>query len=170
MRCRGRSLWAILAVHSVFSATLWAQEPQAAAPAAPPPAPSTTKHSDTGDSDASRGWLPRGEDPENRLILPFVKHLGQDQQAFWTAPLHLHKNDWQWIAPFAGFTAALVASDSWMSKQVPDTPSQIKRSKDISNYAVFSLIGVGGGSFLLGASDWKRSPPGSRPAERRGSN
>ena len=144
MRCRGRSLWAILAVNSVFSATLWAQEPQVAAPAAPP-APSSTKH-----SDATRGWLPPGEDPENRLILPFVKHLGQDQQAFWMAPLHLHKNDWQWLAPFAGFTAALVASDSWMSKQVPDTPSQIKRSNDISNYAVFSLIGVGGGSFLLG--------------------
>src|SRR5690349_1911618 len=37
-----------------------------------------------------------GSDPENRLILPFVRHLASDQQAFWTAPVHFRAKDLEW--------------------------------------------------------------------------
>jgi hypothetical protein len=52
--------------------------------------------------------------------------------------------------PFAAFTGILIASDSWISNQVPDSPSQLKRSSHISDFAVFSLAGAAGGAFLWG--------------------
>ena len=89
-----------------------------------------------------------GEDPDNRLVSPFVKHLASDQRSFWTAPIHLRANDLKWIAPFAGITASLMAADSWTSKQIP--LGRIETSKTISNYGLYSLIAAGGGSFVLG--------------------
>ena len=96
----------------------------------------------------SKYELQPGTDPENRLGTPFVKHLASDQYAFWTAPAHFHVKDLEWIAPFAGVTAGFMASDSWLSKQVP--LGQVSRSRTFSNYATYSLIGAGAGSFLLG--------------------
>lgn len=89
-----------------------------------------------------------GEDPDNRLMIPFVKHLATDQRTFWTAPIHFHTNDLKWIAPFAGITAGLTASDSWTSKQIP--LGRIETSKKISNYGLYSLIAAGGGAFVFG--------------------
>src|SRR6185312_4357922 len=89
-----------------------------------------------------------GEDPDNRLIVPFAKHLVADQRAFWTAPAHFKVNDLQWVAPFAGITAGFIAGDSWISKQIPT--SKIQTSKTFSDYGVYSLIGAGGGAFVLG--------------------
>jgi len=101
----------------------------------------------TSDEDAS-GQLVPGADPNNRLFLPFISHLAQDQKQFWMAPTHFHKQDLEWIVPFAGVTAGFMESDSWFSKQIP--VGEVNRSKTFSNYATYSLIGVGGGSFLLG--------------------
>ena len=92
--------------------------------------------------------LPPGEDPENRLVSPFLKHLAQDQKQFWTEPTRLHLKDLKWIAPFVGATAAFVASDSWWAKQVPI--GHISTSKTISDYVTYSFIGLGGASFLFG--------------------
>src|ERR1700676_1942574 len=86
--------------------------------------------------------LPAGEDPENRPLKPFVQHLALDQEQFWTAPLHWKRQDAQFLLPFAAFTGALIAGDSWISRQVP--ASQINRSKSISDYATFCLIGAPG--------------------------
>jgi membrane-associated phospholipid phosphatase len=95
-------------------------------------------------------FLPAGEDPENRLVKPFIKHLALDQEQFWTAPFHLHWPDAKVLAPFAAFTATLLANDAAISRQIPDDASQIDRSKKISEYATYSLIGVAGGSYLWG--------------------
>src|SRR5258708_34673401 len=92
--------------------------------------------------------LPPGEDPENRLVLPFLKHLANDQRQFWTSPLHFQTKDLKWILPGASVTAAFIASDSWLSKQIP--VSHIATSKTISDYSTYSLIGLGGASSLFG--------------------
>ncbi|HEY1801724.1 MAG TPA: capsule assembly Wzi family protein [Terriglobales bacterium] len=94
--------------------------------------------------------LQPGEDPENKLGIPFLKHLATDQEEFFTEPVRFRVKDLRWGAPLLAGTAALIASDSWLAKQVPDKPNQLKRSKDISNYGALSLVGVGGGAFLLG--------------------
>jgi hypothetical protein len=103
--------------------------------------------SDSIDEDSKYELLP-GTDPENHLGLPLMKHLANDQWGFWSAPAHFRVKDLKWIAPFAGVTAGFVAGDSWISKQTP--LSQVDRSKTFSNYATYSLIGAGAGSFVLG--------------------
>src|SRR5438552_7893488 len=92
--------------------------------------------------------LEPGEDPQNRLVSPFINHVVADQKNFWTAPRRLRTKDLRWIAPFAAGSGLLIASDRWVSKQVP--LSQVKRSQSISNYATYSLIAAGGGAFLWG--------------------
>jgi hypothetical protein len=92
--------------------------------------------------------LEPGEDPENRLILPFVKHLVGDQKQFWTSPARFRTKDLKWILPAAGITAAFIASDSWWSKQV--NPSHMQTSLHISDYGAYSMIGLTGASFLFG--------------------
>lgn len=92
--------------------------------------------------------LQPGEDPENRLVSPFLKHLAGDQKQFWTSPTHFQVKDLKWIAPFTGVTAAFIASDSWWSRQV--NPSHEQTSLHISDYGAYSLIGLGGSAFVLG--------------------
>jgi hypothetical protein len=154
------SLRVVLVLTAVVNSAAWGQNakpvnassPASSTPqtAVATPATKNEKLSDKTDRNESRAWLLPGEDPENHLTSPFLKHLGQDQKAFWTAPLDLHRGDWKWFAPLAGFTSAMIASDSWISKQVPDSAQQLKRSKEVSDYAVYSMIGVSGASFLLG--------------------
>jgi hypothetical protein len=91
-----------------------------------------------------------GEDPNNQLVSPFLAHLAGDQKQFWTSPARLRKKDLRWLVPFGGMTAAFIAGDSWLSKQVPDKPDQLDRSLKISDYTTYALIGAGGGAFLLG--------------------
>jgi membrane-associated phospholipid phosphatase len=95
-------------------------------------------------------FLPAGEDPENRLVTPFMKHLALDQKQFWTEPFHLRWSDAKVLAPFAAFTATLMAKDAAISRRVPGNPSQINRSKSISDYATYSLIGAAGASYFWG--------------------
>jgi hypothetical protein len=127
------------------SMPLWAQQ---TAGAKMPQQAGTSDGDGTGDIGGPT--LPAGEDPENRLVLPFAKHVVKDQETFWTFPTRLHMQDLRWTLPAAAFTGTLIASDSWIAKQVPQSASRIKQSKDISNYSVFSLVGVTGGSYFLG--------------------
>jgi membrane-associated phospholipid phosphatase len=94
--------------------------------------------------------LAPGEDPQNQLVWPFVRHIGEDQQQFWTLPLRARKKDLKWILPAAAGTAGLFAADKWISKQIPNRPDQIDRSLKISDYSLYSLIAAGGSSFLFG--------------------
>ena len=89
-----------------------------------------------------------GVDPDNHLFLPFAKHLADDQYSFWTAPAHFKGTDLEWGVPFAGVTAGFIASDSWLSKQIP--LGEISRSKTISDYGAYSFIGAGAGAFVFG--------------------
>ncbi len=132
---------------------LWAQTKEVAQPPDAPSAQASAETAGKAQSSSSKEneeWLPPGEDPENKLFLPFAKHLVQDQKAFWIKPTKLRMHDLRWALPSAGITGGLIAGDSWLARQVPDSPDQLKRSKDFSNYATFSLMGLAGGSFLWG--------------------
>jgi hypothetical protein len=108
-----------------------------------PPSPSSQTNNRSYD-------LPPGVDPQNRLLVPFVTHVAQDQKRFWTFPTRLRRQDLKWIIPATAGMAGLFAADSWISKQVPDRPNQLSRSKTISDYSVYSLIAAGGGAYILG--------------------
>ena len=128
-------------------ASAWAQQSAGAPPRGLNVDPSwggnPARESDTYD-------LSPGANPENQLFLPVLGHLVQDQKHFWTTPARLHKRDLKWIVPAAGALAGLFAADSWISQQVPDRPSQLHHSQQISDYSLYSLIGAGGGAFILG--------------------
>jgi len=109
---------------------------------------STTSKDVADNTGGGRFDLQPGEDPQNRLISPFVKHLVSDQKEFWTFPARLQVKDLRWIAPSAGVIGAFIASDSWWSKQV--SASHVGTSKTFSDYGTYSLIGLGGASFLFG--------------------
>ena len=114
----------------------------------PPPSPSSTTTANSSAKPEHDDQLQPGEDPQNRLLSPFLKHLAGDQKEFWTAPTRLRVKDLKWILPAAGVTAAFIASDSWWAKQV--NPSHAQTSLHISDYTAYSMIGVGGASFLFG--------------------
>jgi len=111
------------------------------------PIPSTVDNDNDKDKE-HRGWLDPGVDPENRLLSPFVKHIVTDQKQFWMSPAHFQIKDLKWILPGAATAAVFVATDSWLSKQVP--ASHMATSKTFSDYSTYSFIGLGGASFLLG--------------------
>jgi hypothetical protein len=146
-----------LVMSGFLNSGMWAQDVNTPAADAMPNAPSAiesesperaiSRYVKPSDQDAT-GLLVPGTDPNNHLMLPFIDHLVQDQRSFWFAPAHFHKKDLEWIAPFAGVTAGFIQGDSWISKQIP--LGEVNRSKTFSNYATYSLIGAGAGSFLLG--------------------
>src|SRR5271166_940306 len=94
--------------------------------------------------------LPGEEDPANRLGMPFVEHLALDQKQFWTEPLHWRWPDMKVLAPFAAFTATLMANDAAISRRVPSTASEINRSLNISDYGAYSMIGAAGAFYFWG--------------------
>jgi membrane-associated phospholipid phosphatase len=94
--------------------------------------------------------LQPGADPQNRLGPIFIRHIAEDQKHFWTFPARLRVQDLKWILPAAGATAGLIASDSWISNQVPNHTNQLNFSKSISDYGFYSLIGVGGAAYIFG--------------------
>jgi len=138
--------WQILILITVIAPAVQAQEtaaqPTEKVTASPP---SLDRVNQLGERNYE---LEPGEDPQNRLVSPFIDHVIADQKNIWTAPRRLRTKDLRWIVPFAAGSGLLIASDSWLSKQVP--LSQVKRSQSISDYATYSLIAGGGGAFLWG--------------------
>lgn len=143
MKVRFSGVFFLLAALQMLYSPAWAQQ----APVQSPSSSAATSRTATRKTEESYQLLP-GEDPENRLISPFLKHLAGDQKQFWTAPTRLQVKDLKWIVPSAGVFAALIASDSWFAKQV--NPAHVQTSLHISDYGAYSLIGLGGASFLLG--------------------
>jgi membrane-associated phospholipid phosphatase len=149
-----RSARQVALVALVIGHPAWAQT-SAPSPPPPPPAsrtegPKAADSAPTAEAGSSTEGdeLQPGEDPENRLLSPFLKHLVIDQKRFWISPAHMQTKDLNWILPGAGITAAFVATDSWWAKQVP--LSHVATSKKVSDYGTYSLLGLSGTSFLLG--------------------
>jgi membrane-associated phospholipid phosphatase len=127
-----------------------AQTPDKLGQSAVSDSPAAGKPASTAASDPEREWLSPGMDPENALGFPFIKHLALDQKTFWTSGKEMRRSGGRTFVPFMSFTGLLIASDSWLSRQIPDKPNQLKRSENISQFATYSLVGGAGASFLLG--------------------
>jgi len=91
-------------------------------------------------------WLDR----DNRVGLPLLKNIAEDQKALWIGPKSLRFGDADWLAPLGGVAAAMFATDTEYSKHLSNSPNRIKYSKDLSNYGLASLVGIGGGLYLWG--------------------
>jgi hypothetical protein len=139
-----------------MSGAAWAQSASTSVPAPaaaiqdPSPNAKASSAVAKGQVDASTNGfeLQPGEDPQNRLVSPFFKHIVSDQKQFWTSPARFRTKDLRWILPGVGITAAFIASDSWWSRQV--NPSHVQTSLHVSDYGTYSLAALGGASFLFG--------------------
>ena len=84
--------------------------------------------------------------PERILFTDLLK----DQRAFWTSPKHAQKHDLKWLAPFAGATAALIATDNHISKRLTYSQSQLSTSHAVSDIGVGCMFGAVGALYLDG--------------------
>ncbi len=91
-------------------------------------------------------WLDR----ENRVGLPLLKNIAEDQKALWIGPKSVRFVDADWLVPLGGAAAAMFVTDSSYSRHLSNSPNHIKYSKDLSNYGLASMVGIGGGLYLWG--------------------
>jgi hypothetical protein len=89
-------------------------------------------------------------DRENSVGLHLLKNIAQDQKALWIAPRRVHFVDTEWLVPTGGALAAMLATDTDYSKHLSNSANRIKYSKDLSNYGIASMVGIGGGLYLWG--------------------
>lgn len=92
---------------------------------------------------------------ETGLFHPFLrmpKYILQDQKAIWTSPFHTAGSDVKYWAIFGTATAALIATDKWAVKQLPNSTTQVS----VSNWAsrvgsAYSLIPISAGFYFIGS-------------------
>jgi len=90
------------------------------------------------------------EERENSVGLHLLKNIAEDQKGLWEGPKSLRWVDADWLVPLGGATAAMFATDTEFSRHLSNSPSRITNSKDLSNYGLASLVGIGGGMYVLG--------------------
>jgi membrane-associated phospholipid phosphatase len=85
---------------------------------------------------------------------PFVrmpKYILQDQKAIWTSPFHTAKRDVKWWAVAGVATAALIATDQWSVKDLPNSSSQVSVSTWASRLgSAYTLIPISAGFYFIG--------------------
>jgi membrane-associated phospholipid phosphatase len=87
---------------------------------------------------------------------PFMrmpKFVISDQVAIWTSPFHTKKEDVKWWLIWGGATGALVATDKWTVKQLPNTNGQRRIGTYTSNLgAAYSLVPISAGFYFVGSA------------------
>src|ERR1700685_1542818 len=86
----------------------------------------------------------------NALGVSFLKNLLSDQKAIWTSPSHLRWADGTWLFPLAAATAGFFATDRAVPPALSTNQNKLNRYTSFSNYGVYSLVGAGGGLYVLG--------------------
>lgn len=87
------------------------------------------------------------------LTQKLVRNVLMDQKDIWTSPLRIRTMDdaIPWILVGAG-TAALIASDHWSARQLPNTVDQVSISHDVSQVgAGYTVVPIAAGFYIGGA-------------------
>jgi membrane-associated phospholipid phosphatase len=140
--------------------------PQHASPQPPSPAHDQSQLPPSPQHESNRSAIkvkPGGEAIKDKdlwektgYIHPFArmpKYVLQDQKAIWTSPFHTAKSDVKWWAIFGAATGALIATDKWTERQLPNTSAQVRLGNYTSNIgAAYTLIPIGAGFYFLGTA------------------
>jgi membrane-associated phospholipid phosphatase len=140
--------------------------PPQAAPQAASPAQDQSPSPQSAQDESNRSAIkvkPGGEAIKDKdlwektgYVHPFErmpKYILQDQKAIWTSPFHTAKSDIKWWAVFGAATGALIATDKWTEKQLPNTSAQVRLGNYTSNIgAAYTLIPIGAGFYFLGTA------------------
>jgi membrane-associated phospholipid phosphatase len=146
----------------------------------PPPAQPATQESQQQPA-ASPPETPPAENEEQRSVLdvkpgspaiknkdlwqgtgyfhPFVRmprYVANDQKHIWTSPFHVSAKDVKWFAIFGTATAALIATDQFSVKGLPNTSGQVRLGNYTSHIgAAYTLVPLSAGFYLLGTATKK---------------
>lgn len=85
----------------------------------------------------------------NTLGVSFLRHLLSDQEDIWTSPGHLRWADASWLFPLAAVTGGFFATDRSVPPALSTNPAKLNRYTSFSNYGLYSMVGAGGGLYLL---------------------
>jgi len=153
MSCKCLNLWVVVAVLSTAALAQKTQSDKTA----------EEQNRQAGQADASASTLvvqpgsPTIKTKDliyEKKVTPWKRiprYVLQDQKAIWTSPFHTNKANAKWWAIFGGTGAALIASDRWTSKQLPNTDSQIAVSRWTSRLgAAYSLLPISGTFYFIG--------------------
>ena len=110
------------------------------------PAPTATTNGKTQDDDP----VPNAAADSNPIGVTFLKHLAQDQKSIWTSPSRLRWSDGAWLFPLAAATGGFLASDRAVPPALTTDQNKLNRFVKISDYGLYSMVGVGGGLYILG--------------------
>lgn len=109
-----------------------------------PETSSTDKEGSSQSTHAQLSQLP----PVDLKSLP--KNLFMDQKNFWTAPLHMSQQQWEWVAPAILVGGLLIKADQSIEKHVPTSQSTVNHAVTASNAGLAAIAGAGAGLFVLG--------------------
>ena len=87
--------------------------------------------------------------PDNR-VLTLPRQLLHDQIGLWESPAKARLADATWLVPLGGLTAAMLATDSTMSRNLTNDPNTLLRYRHVSDYGVYAMAAGTGGAYLLG--------------------
>ena len=125
------------------------------------PAPNTKTESQSGSvrpaqkadiPDAPQPAKAVNDDPDNK-VLALPRAFLHDQIGIWASPTKARRQDATWLAPLGGFTAALLATDTDVSRHLSNASDTLLRYKHISDYGVYSMAAGAGGLYFLGLVD-----------------
>jgi hypothetical protein len=85
---------------------------------------------------------------ESRVGLSLLKNIVLDQKAIWTSPVRLRWADGAWLFPLAAATGGFFATDRAVPPALSTDPKKLNRYVKISDYGVYSLVGIGGGFYV----------------------
>jgi membrane-associated phospholipid phosphatase len=142
------------------------QTPATQTPAAQAPATQDQQSQEAGQGESHRSAIkvkPGQEAIKNKdlwektgYIHPFLRmpsYIAKDEKSIWTSPFHTAKSDIKWWAIFGAATGALIATDKWTEKQLPNTTAQVRLGNYTSNLgAAYTLIPIGAGFYFLGTA------------------
>ncbi|MBZ5701433.1 MAG: phosphatase PAP2 family protein [Acidobacteriia bacterium] len=87
---------------------------------------------------------------DTRVGLSLLENMARDQREIWTSPARLRWRDTAWLVPLAGVTAGVISVEREAVQHITLSPQNVQRSRNVSNYGVGALVGVGGGLYLWG--------------------
>lgn len=125
------------------------------APAAPPnnPGPAVDKVAPSPDLPRQKSDDPEtglGQAQRNNRAIDLPRQILHDQIALWTSPSRIRLSDATFLVPLGGLTAAMIATDSDMGRNLANDPTRLLRYRHISDYGIGTMAGVAAGAYLFG--------------------
>jgi len=88
--------------------------------------------------------------PSENRVTTLPRQLVRDQFGIWTSPAKARLSDATWLVPLGGFTAALFATDSDVSRHLNNDPNTLLRYRHLSDYSAAAMGTAAVGSYVLG--------------------